>query len=149
MLETMIAKHSVVDHLNDLLTYLHDSKKGYEESVRVIKSESLKPILSQAARERDEMIHDLEIKVQRFGDEPTDHGSMVGPAHRLYLDFKALVLNGNKDAILNEIKRGENTLINTYKGVLRETLPQDLDETLHVQLDHIQDTIKELDRASI
>lgn len=149
MLETHIAKHPVVEGLNDILTYLHNSKKGYEESVRVIKSQQLKPLLSQAARERDEMIHDLELRVQHFGEQPKQHGSMVGPAHRLYLDFKAIVLNGNKDAILNEIKRGENTLLNTYKEVLRSTLPPDLDKTLHFQMDHIQDTIKELDRASL
>lgn len=139
----------MVDRLNNILTYLHDSKKGYEESIRVIKSDQLKPILSHAAQERDAMIHDLENTIQHFGEEPVHHGSMVGPAHRLYLDFKALVLNGNKDAILNEIKRGENTLVNTYKEVLRETLPQDLDETLSYQMDHIQDTLKELNRASI
>lgn len=143
------ANFNPTEQLNDLLNYLHDSEKGYRECARVIHTAALKPLLMAEADERMDMIRDLEMQMRLRGETPTESGSFAGPVHRLYLDFKALVTRGDADALLNEIKRGDNTLINTYKEVLREPLPLQLDQTLHSQLDHVEDTIKELDQLSI
>lgn len=149
MINTNSPSLTPTEQLNDLLNYLHDSEKGYRECARVINETSLKPILMAEASERMEMIRNLEMQMRLRGETPSESGSVAGPMHRLYLDFKALLTGGDVDALLNEIKRGDNTLINAYKEVLREALPLDLDQTLQNQLDHVQNTIKELDQVSI
>lgn len=141
--------HKLANRLNDLLTYLHDSEKGLKECAKVIKKETLKPILMAESHERYAMIQSLESQLRSAGEKPTERGTVAGPMHRLYLDLKALITNGDEDVLLTEIKRGDNALINSYKEILREDLPLDLDRTLHAQLDHIQNVVKDLDRASI
>ena len=138
------------EQLNDLLTYLHDSYNGYKECADVIESVAMKPKLENAAQKRAEMIKALEGAITKLGKEPVHSGSMVGPLHRLYVDLKALFTAGDEDAILNEIKRGENTLLNTYKEVLRnEQLSNDLKPLLEQEMQQIQEDIKELDQASV
>jgi uncharacterized protein (TIGR02284 family) len=140
---------NTVAKLNDLLNYLHDSHEGYKECASKIHNQKLQGILLKASNNRLEMIHDIENQLNLMNAEASKRGSVAGPAHRLFIDLKALVTGGDEDSIINEIKRGENTLINTYKETLRNPLPADLNQLLKSELMQIQVTIKDIDQASI
>lgn len=139
---------NIVKRLNHILIYLHDSHKGYKECASKISNAKLKTLLIIATSQRQNMIEDIETQIKHFDEEPVHHGSMIGPAHRLYVDLKALLNHNDEHALIDEIKRGEATLIDTYKETLRTPIPSDLNYLLKTELIQIQSTLKEIDQTS-
>ena len=139
----------LTDSLNTLLEYLNDSHMGYEESANVVNDKSIAHLFNLLSAKRQKMAKELSEKINLLNSTPKKSGSLTGFAHRLFLDLKALVMGGNVDSIINEVKRGENTAINCYKEVLRKDLPSDLNFMLTNQLDEIEKDLQEMDKLSI
>lgn len=139
----------VTDSLNDILGYVYDSYNGYKECADVVADETMKNLFSILGTQRESMIKELAKEIKALGTEPVQSGSAIGAAHRLFVDLKSLVTGGGTEAIINEVKRGENTLINSYKDVLKKDLPAPIRTILTHQLENIERNLIQIDTLSI
>lgn len=139
----------IAEHLNDLLKYLHDSRNGYKESAEESKNQKLKSLCELMSNQRNEMINTLEQQVRGLGKEPAQYGSVTAVAHRIFINLKSLVTGHDNEAIVNEIKRGENYLIDQYKQTINQDIPDSLKELLSKQLQTIQDNLQKVTTQSI
>lgn len=137
--------------VKNLIEYLHDSCKGYEECAEKINDVRLETMFRDISDKRHKMITELEQKAANFaGIEVPESGTIAGPAHRAFIDLKAFLTRGDKDAIINEIKRGDSTLINAYKEAIREERPmREMTDMLNKQLTEIQSELNDIDMVSI
>ncbi len=140
----------LIQQLKALVLYLSDSQKAYKECARVIRIEGLAAALIHEANLRITMLRTVQTQLDRLSQQfSLLHGFVLTrPIRRLYFNLKELICSGDKSTLLNEIKRGDSTLANTYKGVLRESLPPLLGKTLHTQLVHFINTIRDLEKLS-
>lgn len=135
--------------LNDLVEYLNDSQLGYQQCSDVVKDSKLSNLFSALSMKRKNMAQELAEKVRLLGKAPKEGGSVTGAAHRLFVDLKGALTGGNVDSIINEVKRGENTMINRYKEVLREKLPEDWHRVLSVHLSQFEQDLASMDEISV
>lgn len=147
----MTLQPRTVDRLNDILIYLHDSEKGYNECAKVIHSEKIKPLLRAEAEERLHMIKTIEDHIFQSGggEVPTQRGSITAPLHRIFVDIKALLTGGDTDKILDEIKRSENSLTKAYQEALHCVLPDELQKVLKKHMAHIRKKCAELGAINV
>jgi uncharacterized protein (TIGR02284 family) len=104
--------------LNTLTATIIDSIKGYEESAKLVGSESLRETFRQRADERQRVLQSLREEVRRLGGDPEDDGSFLGAAHRRFEDFKAAITGRDEKAIVNEVERGEDYLKSKFETAL-------------------------------
>lgn len=135
--------------LNDLVEYLNDSQLGYQQCSDVVKDSMLSNLFSALSMKRKNMAQELAEKIKLLGEAPKEGGSVTGAAHRLFVDLKGALTGGNVDSIINEVKRGENTMINRYKEVLREQLPEDWHRVLSAHLSQFEQDLVSIDETSV
>jgi len=137
--------------INKILSYLYDSYYGYKESASAVADERLKTFFQNLVEKRKSMIDELKNSANLPNDETTSSGSMLGSLHRIFVDLKGLITNGNVDAIINEVKRGENTTIEAYKEAIREISSEQPNVTslLKKQMIDIEKNIVQIDALSL
>jgi len=139
----------VVGALNDLLIYLHDSRNGFRESAELMKDSGLRNLFESLNTQRQAMITQLQGKVRALESTPVERGSFLAAAHRAYLDLKSLLTGGDKQAIIDEIHRGEETLISAYHEILKQDLPADIEAILQEQLNSIKENLHRVERVAL
>lgn len=135
---------NVAKSLNQILELLHDSQDGYNESAGAIKDQQLKAIFTNLAILRDKMIKELENKAHQLNITHEKTGSMLAAGHRLFLDLKSLVTDGDPVAIINEIERGEKFTIKHYEDELEKQLPTDIKSIFQNQLNIIKNNLESI-----
>lgn len=150
MPNTVSINAQVTDQLNALLTYLDDSQKGYKECARVIGIDALKAVLISEANQRIVMISKLQEHLTELTQQFIfDSASITGPIQRLYQNLKAFISKGDKARLLKEIEKGDRTLADSYKAVLRAAISPQLDDMLQNQLQHFKGTIRDLKKLTL
>jgi len=134
--------------LNDLVQYLQDSRNGYRECADNVKSGVMKMLFNDLSNRRQNMINELDQAFPDLTNVYDKDGTVLGKAHQYFVNLKGTLTGGDVDSIINEVKRGENTLIDEYKDNLRETLPGRAQEILNKQMHEIEENIKEIDAKS-
>lgn len=107
--------------LNTLLSTVYDSVKGYEESSRDVDSSQVKTLFHEGAKDRVEVAHMLRAEVVRLGGEPTDSPSMLGAAHRAFLNLREMVSSREDKAIIEEVERGEDYIKAKFETAIADT----------------------------
>ena len=132
-----------VAKINHLLKYLHDSYKGYHESIDTIDDTSLRESFTSTAQKRKEMIKELEGVLLSSNETPEQSSTIMGAAHRIFLDLKSLVTGKDTTAILKEVNRGENMLLKIYKETVVAIDDPEIKARLQKQLDSVQEDLKQ------
>jgi len=104
--------------LNTLLSTVYDSLKGYEESSRDVDSSAVKTLFHEGAKERVEVAHMLRDAITRMGGDPTDSPSMLGAAHRAFLNLREMVSTREDKAITEEVERGEDYIKEKFETAI-------------------------------
>ncbi len=115
--------------LKDLIETLQDSFNAFKECAKAAKEENFKLKCEALASKRGEMLNKLLMAsgypsvnqytaIETADNKPT--GSVTAVFHRIYIDLKALLTNGKTEAIIEEIERGETTLLDTYEETLMQ-----------------------------
>jgi len=107
--------------LNTLLSTVYDSIKGYEESSRDVDSSQVKTLFHEGAKERVEVAHILRDEVVRLGGDPTDSPSMLGAAHRAFMNLREMVSAREDKAIIEEVERGEDYIKEKFEAAIGNT----------------------------
>ncbi len=111
----------VGNKLNDLLEKTYDAEKGFKKAAENVEHTGLKNYFNQKSQERYDFGHELKNEIKAFGQEVDKGGSTTGAAHRTWMDIKALFSSDNKESMLEEAIRGEESAVEEYDDILSET----------------------------
>lgn len=106
--------------LNDLIAATFDSVDGYAEAGNQSDNDRLVATFNERGVERLEVINALRSEVVRLGEEPDSDGTLLGSAHRLFLNLKSVVAGQDDKAIIAEIEQGEDHLKAKFEHALAD-----------------------------
>lgn len=102
------------EQLKKLLTRVLDSAEGYERAAESAETGRFKPAFESRARTRRQYADELRAELNRHGEKADTDSSLLASAHRVFLDLRAKLIDGD-EAVLKEVDRGETTLIENYQ----------------------------------
>jgi len=104
--------------LNTLIATLLDSVEGYQKSAADISNTTIAEKFTARARERQAAVAKLQAAVAAAGGTPEDESSLLGSAHRAFMNLKEAVVGQDEKTILNEVDRGEDYLKSKFEAAL-------------------------------
>lgn len=139
----------LIRRLNLLYRICVAGEKGFGAVAGNVSNRGLKILLKGYAQQRAQFANELKGEIQRLGGNVSDKGSIRGIIHRGRIHLVATFIIGEQNIenfVLNEARRGEETVVRTYKRVLEQDLPADTRAMLDRQYQAIQET---LDRVNL
>lgn len=97
-----------ISTLNGLIEATFDSVNGYTEAAKSSESTRFISVFNDRAVDRQAVITSLRSEVSRLGGESEDDGTMMGGAHRMFLNLKNVVTGHDEKAIIDEVEQGED-----------------------------------------
>ncbi|HSK41490.1 MAG TPA: PA2169 family four-helix-bundle protein [Arenibaculum sp.] len=140
-----MTREEIVDTLNDLIQITEDSHEGYRRSAEDAADENLKTMFNDLAAQRGAMVRELQKLVAEQGGAPESSGTVLGGAHRFFVDLKSAVMGRDGTAILREVERGESEAVRRHESALERELPPHLRAAVSAHLDRIR---SDLDRMA-
>lgn len=140
-------KDDIISTLNDLIETSRDGDEGFRTSAEHASDTSLKSLFTNRADSCAAAVRELQEIVRAHGGEPTDSSSISGTLHRRWVDIKSTVMGRDDEAILNEVERGEDVAVASYKKALEQGLPTDVHTLVERQYQGVlknHDQIKQL-----
>jgi uncharacterized protein (TIGR02284 family) len=135
------ASESAISALQDLSARAHDSEQGYRRAAQDASDSDLKQQFEQLANERSSMAAELDRLIREHGGEPTwTGGTLTGAAHRMWTDLRAALSRNQRQAIIEEIARGESSAEDAYDDALRHDLPTDMRQVVKEQHRRVRET---------
>jgi uncharacterized protein (TIGR02284 family) len=116
----------VISTLNDLIETCKDGEKGFATCADKATSPEVKTMLNEGARRCAESASELQSEVRRLGGDPDKGGSMSGALHRGWSSLKGSVTGNDDGSILEEVERGEDVAVESYRNALDKDLPIDV-----------------------
>lgn len=107
--------------LNDLIATTFDSVDGYTEAGKNSDNDRLVAMFMARAAERETVIASLRSEVIRLGGKPEDDGTMLGGAHRIFLNLKSVVTGRDDKAIIAEVEQGEDHIKAKFEDAIADT----------------------------
>lgn len=134
----MMGKDQLVDTLNDLIRIVEDSHGGYRQAAEKSEDDDLKALFNDLAAQRGAIVRELQRLVAEQGGAPDIGGTIVGGAHRFFLDLKETVLGRDRAAIIAEVQRGEGECVRLYNEALDKDLPPEIAAVIAQHLERIR-----------
>ena len=110
-----------IDALKHLHTRLHDSIDGYEAAIERTESPYLTGVMQDMVQRRRTDMSRIHTTLNQQGVEVSHDGSVLADAHRAFLKLKDSVTGAGDEAVLNEIVRGEESLLDAYDKAIEAT----------------------------
>jgi uncharacterized protein (TIGR02284 family) len=130
-------QHEMQLALNELISTLLDSQKGFAEIGEHLKDETLKRYFLAESLKRASFRGDLEEVLHQNGvHDIKESGTAVGTLHRVWGDLKAK-LGGSDHALLETAEQGEDEAKKAYADVLDQDLPLPVRQLIAEQQAHI------------
>jgi uncharacterized protein (TIGR02284 family) len=107
--------------LNDLIATTYDSVEGYTEAAKNSDNQGFVAMFMARAEERQIVITTLRSEVTRLGGTPEDDGTMLGGAHRMFLNLKSVVTGRDDKAIVAEVEQGEDHIKHKFESAIADT----------------------------
>jgi uncharacterized protein (TIGR02284 family) len=117
----MIGSNNDVTTLNSLIATTIDSINGYQESAEALESPRFRELFQTLARDRQQVVPQLQAEVARLGGNPEDDGTVLAAAHRTFVDLKSAVTGRDDKAVINEVERGEDHIKHKFEAALNDS----------------------------
>jgi uncharacterized protein (TIGR02284 family) len=141
MAESSSNNSGVVDTLKEVGKIIRDSEEGYRHSANDIDDWQLRSMFLELARVRSEQGDEIDRLLQRFGGEAVSKGgSTSGTLHRTFVDLKAAITGNNRQAVVNEVVRGESYAESVFDRALRADLPADVRQVVQRQHNSVRES---------
>jgi uncharacterized protein (TIGR02284 family) len=141
MAESSSNNSGVVDTLKEVGKIIRDSEEGYRHSANDIDDWQLRSMFLELARVRSEQGDEVDRLLQRFGGEAVPKGgSTSGTLHRTFVDLKAAITGNNRQAVVNEVVRGESYAESVFDRALRADLPADVRQVVQRQHNSVRES---------
>ncbi|NUR53229.1 MAG: PA2169 family four-helix-bundle protein [Acidobacteria bacterium] len=139
-----------ISTLNDLIETCRDGENGFRTAAEGVKDAHVKALFQRFARQRTELVKELQEEVRKLGGNPEQRGSVSGSLHRGWMNIKSLVTGRDDAAIIAEAERGEDVAKATYAKALQENLPAGVRTLIQTQAEIIRlahDEVRTLEKA--
>jgi len=144
---------NAISTLNNLIETCRDGENGFKTAAEGLKGPELKAKFLEYARQRGEMVRELQSAVRTLGGDPETSGSVSASLHRGWIDIKSAITGKDDHAILAEAERGEDVAVAAYQKALKESLPAQAQTIVQQQAARVQqahDTVRNLrDREKV
>ncbi len=125
--------------LRNVAAHCHDNVEGYRNAAREVSDADLRAEFTELAQRRSGFAQTIDNLVRLQGGDPaSDHGTALGQAFRGYMRLRGAIASDSRQAILEEIARGEGIAEAVYDGALSNDLPESVRETLRSQHDEVR-----------
>lgn len=132
--------------LNVLLTRNYDAEKGFERAEKEVQNPNIKGFFRKNYKKRYQFGHEIKEMVENLGGKPNRGSSLVGDAHRMWMNIKETFAKNSESAVIKECLRGEKIIIKDYKKALKSpAIRKDYREKLQDQLDFIKASKEEME----
>jgi uncharacterized protein (TIGR02284 family) len=111
----MASNNNDISVLNSLIASTLDSVEGYRESAKDAEDPQLKSHFGERANERTQVVSMLRDQVRTLGGTPEDDGTILGGAHRMFVNLKSKIASRDDQAVLEEVRRGETHLMEKFE----------------------------------
>jgi uncharacterized protein (TIGR02284 family) len=125
--------NDVISTLNDLIETCKDGQKGFTTCAEKASSPEVRAMLNEGAQRCAESARELQSEVRRLGGDPDEGGSISGALHRGWSSLKGSVTGNDDRSILEEVERGEDVAVESYRDALDEDLPSDIRQIVERQ----------------
>ena len=119
----MMDQDDIISTLNNLVETSRDGEEGFRTSAEHAKDAQLKSLFQNRADSCAAAVRELQDIVLAQGGKPSESSSVTGTLHRRWVDIKSMVTGRDDVAILNEVERGEDVAVASYKKALSQGLP--------------------------
>ena len=141
----------VISVLNGLIETCKDGEYGFKTAADGLQDVQIKSLFQQYSRQRGDMSRELQLEVRRLGGDPDKSGSVVGAAHRGWINIKSVVTGKDDGSIVAEAERGEDSAKRMYEAAFKEALPVQTaalvrEQSLKVHNTH--DRVRSLEKAT-
>ncbi|HWI84876.1 MAG TPA: PA2169 family four-helix-bundle protein [Sphingomonas sp.] len=109
-----------ISTLNSLIATTIDSIEGYAASAEDAENGRYASLFTARADERRQVASLLQAEVRRLGGEPSEGGTALGGAHRLFVNLKAAVTGQDDQAVVNEVERGEDHIKAKFEDAIKD-----------------------------
>jgi uncharacterized protein (TIGR02284 family) len=106
--------------LQTLLRIAVDSAEGYATAGRDAQSPELIRLFQQYHNDRLKLIDELKARIRDFRADPEAKATMLGAAHRAWIDASAGTSENPDHALLTEVERGEDLAVAAFRDALAE-----------------------------
>src|SRR4051812_4022708 len=104
--------------LNSLIATTIDSINGYQESADAVEDSQFRELFQEMARDRQQVLPQLQAEVARLGGNPEDDGTALAAAHRGWVDLKSAITGRDDKAVINEVERGEDHIKSKFEDAM-------------------------------
>lgn len=110
-----------ISTLNDLIATTYDSINGYTEAAKDSNNQRFVDMFTARSVEREAAVRTLRTEVIRLGGKPDDNGTLLGGAHRMFLNLKSVVSDHDDKAIIAEVEQGEDHIKAKFEKAMADT----------------------------
>lgn len=133
-----MANNDVVSTLNDLIETCKDGEEGFRKCANDISAPDLKQMFMDRAQTCAASAQELQQCVRAYGGDPETSSSVSGSLHRRWVDIKTAVTGNTDQATLEEIERGEDVALESYRNALSKELPADVRAIVEKQYEGVK-----------
>jgi uncharacterized protein (TIGR02284 family) len=133
--------------LNDLIETCRDGQRGFQTAADHAKDAELAELFRRYSSQRAEFARELTARVNAFGGQADQDGSVSGALHRGWIDIKSAVSSREPHAVLAECERGEDVAVKNYRRALEQDLDpisREIVSRHHEQIQAAHDRVKQL-----
>lgn len=109
-----------ISTLNDLIATTYDSINGYAEAAKSPDNPRFAAMFTARSAEREAAIRMLRAEVIRLGGKPDDNGTVLGGAHRMFMNLKSVVTGRDETAIIAEVEQGEDHIKAKFEDAIAD-----------------------------
>ncbi|MBP0905507.1 PA2169 family four-helix-bundle protein [Mariniflexile gromovii] len=151
-MEITKANEETVNILQELLQKNYDAEAGYKQIMQKAENTVLKQWLQDKAKQRSQFANELDGLIRNLHATPVKDGSLLGSAHRAWIDVKTTLSSNTDEAILEECIRGEKASVNEYEKQLEKVSNfSDVNNVVYNQMVSVKtalNTVKRLEDIS-
>lgn len=148
-MEITKANKETVNILQELLQKNYDAEAGYKQIMQKANNSLLKNWLQIKAKQRSHFANQLDSLIRDLNATPANDGTLLGSAHRAWIDLKTTLSSNTDEAILEECIRGEQASVKEYEKQLEKVSNySDVNDVIYGQLVSVKtalNTVKRLE----
>jgi len=143
MMETKVTlEEKTIDQLQKLTRINLDSEEAFGQIAETTDDKLVAAYFREVGSQRAKQGSELQTLIAKNGEDAPESGSVLGAAHRFWLDLRT-TLGGGLQVILNEAERGEDHILHAYEDALKENPGSAVSDVLH---QHVTDVKAAHDR---
>ena len=126
--------------VQSLVQMNEDAAEGFTKASEVVDDPELAGMFRTAALERRRLRDECEAILEGSSEPVPDGGTVVGMAHRWWMDLRGRLTGEESKALLQEVDRGEAALLTAYEEAAARSDIAELDDMLERHIESVRTT---------